>query len=283
LTKLDLSKNINLEYLSISDNNFPEQDLGFLSHLTKLLHLAIQNYYREKDTFFYNGFKGSLKPLKNTKIKELFIANTNISEGLEYLPYLERFLVGTGQDLSINNSFYNFTNEKQRPRLQGYTKIFNNLQKRAVELEREKEVENEQLGQLSNLLFPQQNCNFNQLKQEIARLKHQELAPKLRNKKTEFEQLITTTKKKAGESLERTADLLLKTQKQIFQAKETPQKDKLKIKVEAYCDVLEGNLTQEELKNLLTKQTELCQFEQHLKNLQQNQEQLTQQIEISPK
>src|SRR5438067_1623860 len=92
----------------------------------------------------------------------------------------------TGQDLRINNSFYNFTNEKQRPHLQGYTKIFNNLQKRAVELEREKEVENERLGQLSNLLFPNQPYNFDQLKQEIARLKHQELAPKLRNKQTEI-------------------------------------------------------------------------------------------------
>src|SRR5215213_4817184 len=104
LTELDLSKNINLEALSISDNNFPEQDLSFLGHLTKLSHLAIQNYYREKDASFYNKFKGSLEPLKNTKMKELFIANTNITEGLQYLPHLERFLVGTGGNSDINNS-----------------------------------------------------------------------------------------------------------------------------------------------------------------------------------
>src|SRR5437660_1604319 len=88
-----------------------------------------------------------------------------------------------------------------------------------VELARHEWELEQQLSQfqtLSNLLFPNQPYEFNQLKQEITRLKHQELAPKVRGEKVKFKQLITAVKEKAGEgSFAPIVDLLLETQKQI--------------------------------------------------------------------
>ena len=44
----------------------------------------------------------------------------------------------------------------------------------------------------------------------------------------------------------------------------------------AYQGILEDNLTKEEIQNLLTKQIELQQLEQHLESLQGNQGQVAQ-------
>ena len=57
----------------------------------------------------------------------------------------------------------------------------------------------------------------------------------------------------------------------------------LKGQLVAYQSLLKTKITQEEANQLLEKQVKIFNLEQHLKNLQQNQEQLTQQIEISPK
>ena len=78
----------------ISDNDFREQDLSFLSHLDKLWRLDLSNFIngasgREKNL---NRFVGSLKPLQGLKnLTHLNIDDTDISvigvdSGLEYLP-----------------------------------------------------------------------------------------------------------------------------------------------------------------------------------------------------
>lgn len=89
LTKIDLPENNQLEMLNISNNNFPEQDLFFLGHLTNLKQLLIGGWDEEgriKEGIF-NRFIGSLKPLQNfNKLEILEISNTDIEEGIEYLP-----------------------------------------------------------------------------------------------------------------------------------------------------------------------------------------------------
>jgi Leucine-rich repeat (LRR) protein len=64
-----------LTSLSISYNKF-NQDLSFLSPLVNLKYLSLSG----------NSFTGSLKPLRNTMLDILFIKNTKIDDGLEYLP-----------------------------------------------------------------------------------------------------------------------------------------------------------------------------------------------------
>ncbi|CAG8715956.1 25485_t:CDS:2, partial [Racocetra persica] len=83
-----LSQNSKLELLSISDNYFPPQDLSFLSHLVNLKTLGVGNGNKKRiEEGIYNHFFGSLKPLQNmTSLEMLSIDDTDLDDGLEYLP-----------------------------------------------------------------------------------------------------------------------------------------------------------------------------------------------------
>jgi len=100
LTNLNLHDCPNLDTLNISNNEF--RNLEFLKSVTKLKALSISNNQslspqdlriltslnELKELDISNcPFEGSLEPLKNlTNLESLNITNTNLSEGLEYLP-----------------------------------------------------------------------------------------------------------------------------------------------------------------------------------------------------
>lgn len=88
LTNLDLSRNSKMEELNIDNNNFPPQDLSFLSHLNNLKKLWLGNNVEGIiKQGVYNRFTGSLKFLKGMDKLELCdISNTDLDSGLEYLP-----------------------------------------------------------------------------------------------------------------------------------------------------------------------------------------------------
>nr|CAG8538892.1 1763_t:CDS:10 [Entrophospora candida] len=101
LVGLDLSQNSELEELNIENNNFStEQNLSFLSHLVNLRELKLGNslasiygelaneQVRKKvQQGSCNHFTGSLESLQGlTKLRYLDISNTELDDGLEYLP-----------------------------------------------------------------------------------------------------------------------------------------------------------------------------------------------------
>ncbi|CAI2171907.1 3189_t:CDS:2 [Funneliformis geosporum] len=74
---LTLSNPEKLIYLDVSCNNFPPCDLIIFSRFKNLKTLVIDN----------SPFYGSLKPLENLhKLEFLYINDTDITEGLKYLP-----------------------------------------------------------------------------------------------------------------------------------------------------------------------------------------------------
>ncbi|CAG8692270.1 15825_t:CDS:2, partial [Dentiscutata heterogama] len=100
-----------------------------------------------------------------------------------------------------------------------------------------------QLKKLSNLLFPDQDYNFTQLKQEVIRLKIKELSPQLRNESDKLEKLIASSKNKVGNNFEKIVDLFLETQKQIIEKKKTSNiliQAHLEGQLTAYQSILEG-------------------------------------------
>ena len=118
----------------------------------------------------------------------------------------------------------------------------------------------------------EKNETIKQLQTEIARFEFQELAPQVRNRRTELERLITNTKTKAG-NLENVVDLLLEMQKQISENEKNNDQltqARLEGQLTAYQSILESNLTKEELKMLLDKQIELYQLEEQFSKLQIN-------------
>ncbi|KLL04845.1 MAG: hypothetical protein MRERV_1c097 [Mycoplasmataceae bacterium RV_VA103A] len=91
LTNFDYSSlsSEKLNWLNISNNNLPEQDLSVFSRFINLEGLRIGNDDQEKKTKqnIYNRFSGSLESLKNlTKLRYLDISNTDINRGWECLP-----------------------------------------------------------------------------------------------------------------------------------------------------------------------------------------------------
>src|SRR5690349_5664605 len=128
----------------------------------------------------------------------------------------------------------------------------NDIYQKQLDKTEQLEQKTQNLSELFALISFDQPYNFEQLKQEITRLKHQELAPQVREEKAKFKQLITTAKDKAGEgSFAPIVDLLLETQKQI-----TEQRDEdafVQGQLAAYQTILQTKLTPEEIRNLLTK------------------------------
>ncbi|GBB99326.1 hypothetical protein RclHR1_03490008 [Rhizophagus clarus] len=90
LTKLNWNKlnPTKLFLLSISDNNFPCQNLEFLEPFIKLRYLFLGTNNKENiQRGIYNRFQGSLKPLrKMEELRKINIHETDIDSGLEYLP-----------------------------------------------------------------------------------------------------------------------------------------------------------------------------------------------------
>lgn len=270
--------------IAMGENNLPKQDLSMFSQFINLKHLGFCNNNQEKVNHgIYNRFYGSLEFLQNlTKLETLDIRNTDIDSGLEYLSSDNIRWFGCSANIKKDAKCKVICNLVASEDYEGFRKwkITN-----ASLIQKAKRVDklDQQLQQLSDFLFPNQPYDFTQLKQEIARLKYQELAPQARGKRAELEQSIANAKTKAS-GLEKMVDLLMETQKQIVQTTETSQKDKLNGKIEAYQNILEDNLTSEEIQNLLSKQAELQQLEKHLASLQINQEQVAQiQQGYSPK
>jgi len=91
LTDITLPKNsTNLKILGLPNNNFPIQDLSFLTPYTNLEELYLGNFAyswdnsssKEKiDQGIYNKFTGSLDYLSGMRqLKQLYIGNTDLSE-----------------------------------------------------------------------------------------------------------------------------------------------------------------------------------------------------------
>ncbi|CAG8575006.1 18244_t:CDS:2 [Gigaspora margarita] len=146
-----------------------------------------------------------------------------------------------------------------------YTCFFGKCTDYSITRMYEGSIQSQQLQQLSDLLFPNKPYKFPVLKQEITRLKYQELAPQVRNEKIKFEKLTTNMKVKAGDS-EKIVDLLLNTQKQAIKSNDQLIQGQLI----AYKSVLESKLTKNELQILLSMHAKLNQLEEHLANLQIN-------------
>ena len=287
LTNLALPKDANsLKGLSSYNNNL-HQDLTFLKGAVNLEGLCLRN----------NNFTGSLKHLRRMeKLWILDINDTDIDSGLEYLPESVKDFSCSAKERpeakcqtiynlfadcqgKVETEYSNGMEEsiKNFPKkLQDYKQITKEKQKAREVLKNELQAQEKQVKELKNylmklseIIFFDRTYTFDQIQQEITRLKLQELAPRARREKEHLEQLIINAKTKAN-NLEKIVDLLLETKRQIIEQ----GNDSIfaQGQLTAYQTILEGNLTKEELQTLLSKQTELFNLEKHLVSLQINEQ-----------
>ncbi|CAG8559714.1 18439_t:CDS:1, partial [Racocetra fulgida] len=122
-----------------------------------------------------------------------------------------------------------------------------------------------QFQELNNIVLSCTDLDFNRLKQEIKKLKLKDFNPHFQEQKNHFEQLTSTTKNKAGDSLTAILDLFLQTNKQIIDSENVSSNSytqgQLQGQLVTCKTLLQTKFTPDELQNLLNKQKELKELE----------------------
>ncbi|GES86226.1 hypothetical protein GLOIN_2v1474482 [Rhizophagus clarus] len=250
--------------------------------------LDLNEFKNLEDLAIWGNGTSTLQPTTNLKINQcsklqkLYIDCTNLSElilrsnqeitsltiegcinllkieGMEELPKL--------QDLKIWNKNtqlkipFNKDNWKQ-----GLQEL---RRKKILSLEEKINKNEQQLRELADMVLPNITFDLGKLKQEIARLKLNELSPQARKQKSELERQINNIKTNIKSNSETIIDLLLETQEQIIGKNDPLVQAQFTGQLNAYLNILEKNSSKQELQALLNKKTELIQLEKQIDKLQ---------------
>ncbi|PKY37512.1 hypothetical protein RhiirA4_450376 [Rhizophagus irregularis] len=244
--ELDLKEFKNLEDLSLWGNG--------IHQLQSITNLKV-NRCSKLQTLYVDCTNLSELNLNSTQeIKSLTIrgcVNLLKIEGLDKLPNLQNLdLWYSNPRLQIPFSQYNWEQKLQELR-----------QKKIHSLE-------QQLKELADMVLPNITFDPNKLKQEIARLKSNELFPHVQKEKSELEKQISNIKINVRSDYKRIIDLLLETQKQIIGKNDPLVQAQLTGQLIAYLNILEEDLSKKELQTLLDKKIELIQLEEQIDKLQ---------------
>ena len=128
-----------------------------------------------------------------------------------------------------------------------------------------------QLSELNNLIFSHQNYEFAVLKEEIKRLKIQDLNIQIPAKKKKLEQLTNSIKEKLDRAEKYLLEKLLKKHDKIVRSGVDSSSEKL----EELKEGLSEKLTKEEIQTFLNNQKEIIELEKKLELLQQQELQTT--------
>ncbi|GBC03144.1 hypothetical protein RclHR1_00050052 [Rhizophagus clarus] len=244
--------------------------------------LDLNEFKNLEDLRFWGNGTEQLQSITNLKINQcsklvkLYIDCTNLSElNLSFNQEITSFTIqgcvnllkiegldklSTLQDLKI----WYLNSQLQTPFDE------DNWKQGLQELRRKKILSLEQqLKELADIILPDITFDLGKLKQEIARLKLNELSPQARKDKSELEQQINFAKNKVESNFKKIIDLLLETQKQIIGENDFLVRTQLTGQLNAYLSILEGNLSKQELQALLDKKTDLVKLEEQIDNLQQ--------------
>ncbi|CAI2189514.1 3656_t:CDS:2 [Funneliformis geosporum] len=242
---LDLSKYPNLTKVNIGINN---QLTGLkLAHSNQIVWMSI--YGTRIDDFSF------LACMLNIQTVYLSQSGEKIGDGPGNA-YIAKAIRESCQE---NYKFQNSLRQSNQ------TQLDQERKKNSDNSQRIKELEQHQIKELYNITFSNSTYNFTNLKNDIIRLKFQELAPQVRNENANLVQLIFEAKNKAG-NLSSIVNLILETQKQIIQ--NSVKQEKLSSQIEACQTILASSLAKEELQILLNKQIEVLELEKHLESIQ---------------
>lgn len=278
--------------LTEGTNKIDQSNYGFFN--TKLEgELDLNGFKNLEDLAIWGNGTGTLHPITNLKIdrcsklQKLEIDCTNIDklnlnsnqkistliirgcinlqkiEGLEQLSNLQNL------NLWPSNSVPNSKLQIPFPFNQYSWKLEIGRIKEIQTLKEKTNRNEQQLNELADIILPNITFDLDKLKQEIARLRLNELVPQVQNKKSELEQQMNSTKNNLESSFKKVIDLLLETQKQIITGKKDPLvQAQFTGQLNAYLSILEGNLSKQELQALLDKKTELIKLEEQIEKLQ---------------
>lgn len=254
--ELDLEGFKNLEELKFWGNG--------VDQLQSITNLKVNMCSKLQTLFVDCTNLSELNLNSNQEIKSLIIigcVNLLKIEGLDKLSNLQNLsLWSLNTQLQIPFNEDNWKQELQELR-----------RKKIHSLEEKVNKNEQQLKELADMVLPNITFDLGKLKQEIARLKLNELSPQARKKQSELEQQINDAKNKIESNPDTIIDLLLETQEQIIDKNDKNDplvQAQLTGQLNAYLSILEKNLSKQELQVLLDKKTELIQLEKQIDKLQ---------------
>ncbi|CAG8737521.1 30439_t:CDS:1 [Racocetra persica] len=215
---LNLEPFINLRKITFQSNvqlnSLENIDISKNEKLSKIV-IADQNHGQLSNFFHTNNFILLMKEMQSNRIilcyYEYDSQNCMWAEKYKYLreqailPYL---LI---EDRKLEQSAAEIAELKQS--LNQKYQIIADLNKKIQQT-----PTLNQFRELNNIVLGSTELNFNNLKQEIKRLKLKDFNPYFQEQKNIFEQLTATAKSKAGDSLRSILDLFLQTNKQIIES-----------------------------------------------------------------
>ncbi|MCE8158963.1 MAG: hypothetical protein I3273_03220 [Candidatus Moeniiplasma glomeromycotorum] len=194
-----------------------------------------------------------------------------IQEKIDLLNLLKNILEAKSEK-NLDKSFEEKDNEIYEKHKEEIDKI------KEIKSKELKDIAHDQLKDIAEIVMPNTEFDFAELKQEIKKLKTENLLNQLKIKKIELEEMISSVKGELNEEAQNyLLDSLLKKKVKIVRSNNNFASEK----IEKIREILVKKLGQERLQNLLDKQSKVTQLEKKLEDLQE--EQLETKIEVSPK
>ncbi|CAI2169437.1 9245_t:CDS:2 [Funneliformis geosporum] len=238
----------------------------------------------------HGNLQGSLNLAKFTNLKKITFAYDFTLGKLEEIDISENTklnMVVLAREKQLNQVIVTYTkiviyqNGGAR-----WTETSKLLKKQAQIQEKDQQIENlekhiektltlEQFQDLNGIALPNSELDFENLKQEVKRLKLKDFIPYFKEQKDDFSQLVSNAKNKTKDSLETILDLFLQTQKQLCdKEKENDSftQGQLQGQLTTCQTLLQTKLSKEELRKLSNQQRELLKLEQQWVSLQVNHE-----------
>ena len=119
---------------------------------------------------------------------------------------------------------------------------------------------------LNEIIYPNKDFNFPQLKSEIIKLKSNELKPKLTTSQAQLTELITKLQNKVSNDAKAIIELFLQAHAQMI-SQDKENDSFVQNQLINFEDTLQNHLTKEELQSLRELQKETLYLEKHLNNL----------------
>ncbi|CAG8762220.1 8549_t:CDS:1 [Racocetra fulgida] len=270
---LDLEPFLNLRKITFQNNNIQLNSLENIdiSKNEKLNKIVLEERSNtQRNNFFHNNnFILLMKEIQSKRIILSYYCVRNNGSWAEKYKYLREQAILPYlliEDRKLEQSAAEIAELKQSLNQKDQTIAdFNKKIQQTPTLD--------QFRELNNIVLGRTELNFNNLKQEIKRLKLKDFNPYFQEQKNTFEQLTATAKNKAGDSLRSILDLFLQTNKQIIESENESNnsfaRGQLQGQLTTCQTLLQTKFTQEELRSLLNKQKELSKLEKHSVILQQ--------------
>lgn len=127
--------------------------------------------------------------------------------------------------------------------------------------------EKKQLEEIYNILFPNQNYDFDKLKEKLEKLRIHDLSLEIKKERLNYENLINSLKESTDDRFSSILDLFLTNEDEIINNSNNSSNEFLRGKKEAYKNVLDYEVSREKIEEVLNVKKNIYSLEEEISEL----------------